>query len=313
MVIAVGIAALACAGCNGEPSTGDAGAPAGGTTTKATTSRPAPKPAPVALSVPMYQRALTNVEKVLKPYVARVMNARSLPAFDATRAQLAAAVVLERKELAKITPPRGLVVAHPAVLDAFDAYAGRVSTNLSEAGVTKTSCGLPKAPVVRLYQAKTGVRTAFAGLAQGVQKSIGKGVKFGALAVPAAPTAPAVLNGRGTNGKVIQRSGSRGPGTLKITNGSSNDVVIVVTNSSPTQPQASIYVRADKNATLGGIRGSYWVYFKSGSSWDAANRRFTEDCAYEKYDERFDGSFDWTISLARSPFGNASTSDTEAF
>jgi len=301
MVVVVGIAVLAGAGCSSGPEKGDAGSP------------PASTPTPVALSVPMYQRALTNVEKVLKPYVARVMSAPSLPAFDATRAQLAAAVVLERKELARITPPRGLVVAHPAVLDAFDSYSGSVSTNLSEAGVTKTSCGLPKAPVVRLYQAKTGVRTAFATLAQGVQKSIGKGVKFGALAVPAAPKAPSVINGRGTNGQVVQRSGSRGAGTLKITNNSSNDVVIVVTNNSPRSPQASIYVRANHDATLNGIRGSYWVYFKSGTSWDAANRRFTEGCAYEKYDDNFDGAFKWTISLAQTPLGNAPTSETEAF
>jgi hypothetical protein len=326
MVGAVGLAVLACTACSGEPEKGDAGSPATSTTTTTSapppsatatataTPPPPPKPAgPVALSVPMYQRALTNVEKVLKPYITRVMNAQTVAKFDASRAQLAAVVELERKELAKITPPRGLVVAHPQVLDAFDGYAGDVSTNLAEAGATKTGCGLPKAPVVRLYQAKAGVRTSFAELAQGVQKSIGKGVKFGALSVPPALKAPAVIGGRGTNGDVIQRSGSRGPGTLKITNGGDSDVVIVVTNSSPKSPQASIYVRANKNATLSGIRGSYWVYFKGGSSWDAANRRFTEGCSYQKYDDRFDGSFDWTISLAKTPFGNASTSDTDAF
>lgn len=84
----------------------------------------------------MYQRALTNVEKVLKPSVARVMNAGTVAAFDAGRQQLAAAVVIVRSELAKITPPSGLVTAHPAVLDAFDAYAGNVATELTKAGDT---------------------------------------------------------------------------------------------------------------------------------------------------------------------------------
>ncbi|MGW6283242.1 hypothetical protein [Kribbella sp. NPDC055071] len=322
MVIAVGIAVLACAGCSGDPESGDAKAPAttpaGGSTTSAPppSTKPSPKPTvkptPVALTVPLYQRAMTNVDKTLKPYVTRVMKAQTVAQFDYQRSQLAKAVVLEQGLLAKITPPRGLVGAHPAVLDAFDGYAGDVSANLSAVGSTKTSCNLPKPLDVRLYQAKAGVRTAYVALAQSVQKSVGKGVKFGALSVPPALAAPAVLNGRGTNGDVIQRSGARGPGTLKISN-AGGDVVIVVTNSSPRTPQASIYVRSNKSATLSGIRGDYWVYFKGGSSWDAANRRFTEDCSYQKYDDRFDGSYDWTISLTKTPFGNAPTSDTDAF
>ncbi|MFI6679988.1 hypothetical protein [Kribbella sp. NPDC050470] len=265
------------------------------------------------LSVPMYQRALTNVEKVLRPYVVRVMNARTLPAFDATRAQLAAAVVLERQALEKVNPPKALDAAHETVLASFDGYPDDVTDNLSAAGLTKTGCGLPKAPAVRLYEAKSGIRTSVAELTQGVSRAVGKGLRFGALVVPPAPKAPPSVNGRGTNGKVIQRSGSRGPGRLAIDNGSSSDVVIVVTNRNPRKPQVSIYVRANHKATLNGIRGSYYVYFKSGTGWDAANRRFTEDCQYEKYDDRFDGSFDWSISLARTPFGNASTSETDAF
>jgi hypothetical protein len=261
----------------------------------------------------MYQRALTNVEKVLRTYVVRVMNAQTLPAFDATRAQLAAAVVLERQALAKVNPPQALSAAHGSVLDAFDSYPESVTAGLETAGVTKTGCGLPKAPAVRLYQAKTGVRGAVAELSQGVSRSVGKGLRFGALVVPPVPKAPSVLNGRGTNGKIVQRSGSRGPGRLQIDNGSSSDVVIVVTNSSPRKPQVSIYVRASSKATLSGIRGSYYVFFKSGTNWDADNRRFTEDCAYERYDDRFDGSFDWSISLARTPLGNAPTSEVDAF
>jgi hypothetical protein len=261
----------------------------------------------------MYQRALTNVEKVLRTYVVRVMNAQTLPAFDATRAQLAAAVVLQRQALAKVNPPQALNAAHGSVLDAFDSYPESVTSGLETAGVTKTGCGLPKAPAVRLYEAKTGIRGAVAELTQDVSRSVGKGLKFGAIVVPPKPAAPPVVNGRGTNGKVIQRAGSRGPGRLEIDNGSSSDVVIVVTNSSPRKPQASIYVRASSKATLNGIRGSYYVFFKSGTSWDAANRRFTEDCAYERYDDRFDGSFDWSISLARTPLGNAPTSEVDAF
>ncbi|HZX09088.1 hypothetical protein [Kribbella sp.] len=319
LVVVLGIAVLASAGCSGKPDSGAASSPGSTTTSSSapppTSAAPSPKPAPtaVALSVPMYQRALTNVERVLKPSVARVMNAQSVAAFDASRKQLAAAVVIERNELAKITPPSGLVTAHPAVLDAFDAYAGDVATQLSKAGDTRTSCGLPKAADVRLYEAKTGIRTAFAGLAQSVQLSIGKGVKFGALSVPAKPAAPAVIGGRGENGDVFQRSGSRGPGRLTITN-SGSDVVVVVTTGSPRSPEASIYVRANKSATLNGLRKQdYWVYFKSGTNWDAKNHRFTESCVYQKFDDIFSGSFGWTVTLTKSPLGNAPSSETDAF
>ncbi|MFG1820410.1 hypothetical protein ACGFIF_42105 [Kribbella sp. NPDC049174] len=301
------------AGCSSEPEDGDAAAPSGSRSTTTTVSKPIPPPTPVRLSVPMYQRALTNVEKVLRTYVVRVMNARTLPAFDATRAQLAAAVVLERQALAKVSPPQALSAAHQTVLESFDGYPETVTDNLSDAGVTKTSCGLPKAPAVRLYEAKAGIRSSVLELPQDVSKSVGKGLRFGALVVPAAPKAPPTVNGRGSNGKVIQRSGAQGPGRLQIDNGSSSDVVIVVTNSNPRKPQVSIYVRASSKATLNGIRGSYYVFFKSGTNWDAVNRRFTEDCAYERYDDRFDGSFDWSISLARTPLGNAPTSEVDAF
>jgi hypothetical protein len=316
LAVVAGAAVLVCAGCSSEPERG--GAPSAGGTAKSSppaSTAPEPKPAPsaVALSVPMYQRALTNVEKTLKPSVARVMNAQTIAAFDASRAVLAKAVVIERAELAKITPPKGLVTAHPAVLDAFDAYAGDVSTELSRAGGTKTGCGFPKALDVRLYEAKSGLRFAYAELAQSVQKSIGKGVKFGALSVPPKLAQPAVIAGRGENGDVFQRSGPRGSGSLEIKN-AGDDVVIVIAGSNPRQPQASIYVRANKTATLNGIRSQdYWVYFNSGTSWDAKNHRFTEDCSYQKFDDVFDGSYNWTISLAKTPLGNASSSETESF
>jgi hypothetical protein len=58
------------------------------------------------LTVPQYQRTLTNVENVLRPYVVRLMNSKSLAEFDAKRAQLEGAVRLQRQVLAKLMPPR---------------------------------------------------------------------------------------------------------------------------------------------------------------------------------------------------------------
>lgn len=308
-------AMLVCAGCSAEPETAITPKPSSTTSVAGTTS-PTPTRTPTTaarFTVPQYQRAMTNVEKVLKPYVARVMNARTVPAVDATRAQLAAAVRLQRQVLAKVLPPRTFDSAHRRVLEELDEYPDRERTFLAQAGETKTSCGVTKPAAVRLYQARDGIRDAVESMADDIDKAVGKNVKFGALVVPPELTPPRTLNARGTNGQVLQRSGPRGPGRLVIVNNSSSDVVIVVTNSNPRKPQASIYVREDGNATLYGIRGSYYVYFKSGTGWDAANRRFTEDCSYERYDDRFDGRSDWRISLARTPLGNAPTSEVGAF
>ncbi|WP_132149714.1 hypothetical protein [Kribbella antiqua] len=309
------VALLLCAGCSSEPEQGAlTPRPSTSTATSAPSATPTAKPTTVPrLTVPQYQAALTNSERALRPYVVRLMNSKSLAEFAVRRAQLEGAVRLQRQALAKVVPPRTLDSAHQRVLAAFDSYPSRLDSQLEKAGETKTSCGLTRPETIRLYWARSGVWGAASAVARDVGAATGKSIKFGTQLVPPSPKPPALLNARGGNGKVIQRSGARGPGRLQITNNSSADVVIVVTNSNPRKPQASIYVRANNSATLRGIRGNYYVYFKSGSAWDAANRRFLENCSYERYEQIFSKAFDWQISLARTPLGNAPTSEVDAF
>jgi hypothetical protein len=266
-----------------------------------------------SLSAVGYKKALANSETSLVRGVQRVMNAPTLAAFDQARAQLAAAIAGQRHALGQLNPPTSARTGHSQALVAFDQYAQTVTKNLAASGETKTGCGLPKAGAVRLYQAKTGIRTSIVQLSQEVNRSLGKGINYGLRMTPPALKAPPQMTGRGRNGQIIQRSGSRGAGTLQITNNGSVDVVVVVANSVPRQPQVSIYVRHDSKANLHGIRGSYWVFFKSGSAWDGVSRQFTEGCSFSKYDDRFDGKFDWTITLSPVIGGNASTSDVDPF
>ncbi|MFK4083671.1 hypothetical protein ACI2LF_06160 [Kribbella sp. NPDC020789] len=319
MAVAVGTA-LAVAGCSGgEP---EGGKPQPSATISTSASQPTTPAAPpssstsptvTSLSPVGYKKAIANAETNLVRGVQRVMSAPTLAAFDQARAQLADAIARQRRELGQLEPPQSSRGAHSDALRAFDGYPQSVTTNLAKSGETKTGCGLPKAAAVRLYEAKTGIRTSIVELAQEVNRSLGKGTNFGTRMTPPALKPPAQLTGRAANGQIIQRSGSRGAGTLQITNNGSADVVVVVANSVPRQPQVSIYVRHDSKATLHGIRGSYWVFFKSGSAWDGVSRQFTEGCSFAKYDDRFDGKFDWTITLSPVIGGNASTSDVDPF
>ncbi|MFD3508832.1 hypothetical protein [Nocardia sp. NPDC058666] len=127
------------------------------------------------------------------------------------------------------------------------------------------------------------------------------------------PEVPSLLDRRGENGEVVQQNGLNGAGTLKIENGNSSDVAVVVTNGDPKNPQATIYVQGNSNATLSGIDGTYYVYMKSGKDWDQATLGFTRNRDFSKFDDSFDGDSDWTITLQPSVGGNASTSDVPSF
>ncbi|MFI5732704.1 hypothetical protein ACIA49_21475 [Kribbella sp. NPDC051587] len=319
MAVAVGTA-LVVAGCSSEPEGSKPSTTLSAPAEQPTTPTPTPTPEPpsatpttTSLSPVGYKKAIANSETNLVRGVQRVMNAPTLAAFDEARAQLEDAVRNQRQALGDLEPPAAARTGHSQALVAFDRYAASVTANLATSGETKTGCGLPKAPAVRLYQAKTGIRTSIVELSKEVNRSLGKGINYGLRMTPPALAPPPQMTGRGANGQIIQRSGARGAGTLQITNNGSVDVVVVVATSVPRQPQASIYVRHGSKTNLRGIRGSYNVFFKSGSAWDGVSRQFTEGCSFSKYDDRFDGKYDWTITLSPVIGGNASTSKVDPF
>jgi hypothetical protein len=262
-----------------------------------------------------YQNLLTGMERTLKPLVAKAMAATTLAGVDTARVQLA--VVLEKywKELELVTPPPGLESQHSDVTSVMISYHSLRDT-FSTAMLEKTnSCGLPKPTNELLYEAKRDIYYTVEGYAlEPATKGLAQlKLNFGKQLMPPSPERPVGLDRRGVNGKVVQRSGPRGPGRLQIVNDDIWDVAVSVVTGDPKKPQATIYVRANSKATLRGIRGSYSVYFKSGMDWDAARRGFTDRCSFEQFLQFFDDRSNWKISLAKTSSGNALTNSVPAF
>ncbi|GAB4586328.1 hypothetical protein [Nocardia sp. IFM 10818] len=126
-------------------------------------------------------------------------------------------------------------------------------------------------------------------------------------------TPPPLLNRRGENGQIFVQSGLVGSGTLRVINDDAKDVAVVVTNDDPKNPQATMYVQANSEATINGISGTYSVYLKTGTDWDEATLSFTRNRGFEKFDDPFDEWTIWSLGLKPTPDGNATTSDVPAF
>jgi hypothetical protein len=61
------------------------------------------------------------------------------------------------------------------------------------------------------------------------------------------------------------------------------------------------------------IGGAYHLYFKSGTDWDADNRKFRADCAFKKFDQTFGRNQGWQVNLQPMRGGNADTTEVEAY
>ncbi|SBW20571.1 hypothetical protein FDG2_1736 [Candidatus Protofrankia californiensis] len=267
------------------------------------------------LTLAEYQAVLTSVEQAIRPAMDRVVAATTLAEIDSARIDLAAILQKQWDYLQTITPPYQAREQHRGLETTVFVW-DRLQKNVSSADVTKSnSCGIEAAQQAQVYEAKQDVyramksssyKTAVEGLAE-------LNLKFGELMLPAEPVAPPVTDRRAANGEIIQRTGRRGSGRLRINNGDISDVAVSVTNGNPSNPQVTIYVRGSSSATITGITGTYWVYFKSGGDWDAARHGFTRDCSFEKFDLPFDQASDWEISLEETPAGNATTTTVSPF
>ncbi len=262
-----------------------------------------------------YQTVLTRVEQTVRPAMDRVVAATTLAEVDSTRVDLAEILHGQWDYLHTVTPPYQAREQHGELETSLLVW-DRLQKNISSADVTKpNSCGVQDAPQTQLYEAKQDVyravksgayKTAMAGFAE-------INLKFGELMLPLEPAAPQTSDRRAANGEIVQRAGRRGSGRLRINNSDVADVAVLMTSGNPSSPQVTVYVRSSSSATVTGIAGTYWVYFKSGSNWDAAHRGFTRDCSFEKFDLPFDQASDWEISLEKASAGNATTSTVPPF
>jgi hypothetical protein len=91
-----------------------------------------------------------------------------------------------------------------------------------------------------------------------------------------APTQGA--NRRLGNGQQLKKA-SGGSGQLTAENKGDKDAVLTLATAGATSATAVFYVQAGQKATIRGIRdGSYLVYIRSGTDWDATLGEFTVDC-----------------------------------
>lgn len=90
------------------------------------------------------------------------------------------------------------------------------------------------------------------------------------------------------NGTVIDQVSSymQGPGKLQIENGTNYDAIakLVINNKSIY----TVYIKANSTYTIEGISdGIYKLYFNSGESWFALDKKFLKNFGYSTFDDTF--------------------------
>ncbi|MCK2241600.1 MULTISPECIES: hypothetical protein [unclassified Crossiella] len=268
--------------------------------------------APVELSREQYQAALTELEDVVRPLGERVVAANTLAELNIARAALGNALMKQNMKFRDLTPPADLRGQHRR----FDSYFLGLSAMTQPLTISDrlTECGtrVDEGVFVRNSKVSTIVelrRDNMRGFPAELTKA---GLKFAGLPLP--PEPPDLPNRRAANGEVVHRAGAKGGGTLAVTNNGKQDVAVSAVVGEPTDPRATIYVRAGASATLTGLpSGTYGVYYKTGVDWDAGRRGFTRDCGFAKFLQGFQGNRGWQITLTPAGDGNSPITKIPAF
>ncbi|WP_258906798.1 hypothetical protein [Actinokineospora sp. UTMC 2448] len=285
MLSTVGISVLS-AGDRVDP----AARPGPSSATRTTDRTPAP-----TLTLAEFRAKEKAAHRAVRTAVERVLKASSLAEVDTATANLSKVLDEQWNEIASFHPSDEVWEPTRHLLAALHEPLAELRGTKPSSNVASTDeCG-PTTLQERLYDAKANVY-------QILRSSEPR------LPLPASPEPPPAGQNRLPNGHVIERTGPRGPGRLDIDNGTADDVAVSVVTGDPSKPQVMVYVRAHSQATVTGISGTYQVYFKSGSDWDADRRGFTQGCAFHRFDQPFDQRSHWQIDLRRSVLGNAKTS-----
>lgn len=85
--------------------------------------------------------------------------------------------------------------------------------------------------------------------------------------------------------KVIDSPATTGPGSLKVSNGTSHDAYIKLVEPVSQTLLASLYVKSHSPFTLGHISdGTYQVLFASGEDWDWRAKSFSRSKRFARFD-----------------------------
>ncbi|GAA2786453.1 hypothetical protein [Crossiella cryophila] len=283
----------------------------GGQSTPAPTSTTT-SAAPVALTMEQYQAALNELVDVVRPLAERVVAVNTLAELNIARAALGDTLMKQNIKFRDLTPPPGIRNLHKR----FDMYflglsALTVPLQISD---RPTECGTLVAEdlFVRNSKVSTIIELRRDNQREFPADLTKAGLKFSGLPLPPEPAA--APNRRAGNGEVVHRTGAKGGGTLAVTNNGKQDVAVSAVVGEPTDPRATIYVRAGASATLNGLpSGTYGVYYKTGVDWDAGRRGFTRDCGFAKFLQGFQGNRSWQITLTPAGDGNSPITKIPAF
>ena len=128
---------------------------------------------------------------------------------------------------------------------------------------------------------------------------------------------PAVPVSRPATGTFITPPSRRGSGELKIRNGGGDTTVSLVPVGGGTTPLFTVYVRGKTNYTVQGVAaGTYRIYYATGANFDPHRKGFLNDCAFNRFDDKFPfraapAISTWEITMTPVAGGNASTSEVD--
>ncbi|MBV1856412.1 hypothetical protein [Catellatospora tritici] len=294
-LVSVACALIACSGTGSDPDL-----PTIPIAVAASTS-PAPP-----LTAQEYQQLLASADAELRTAVAGFAPARTSAAVRAAGDALSkTATAIHTRLMAAVVPPSA-TSGHASLLRALDSLAFQAKGGGALCAGSAALATLSQSPAV------ADLRAAADTLAKADPT-----FQFG----KSLPGKTQLANRRLSNGTMVKKLSSRGPGELKVTNASS-DAVISLVKSGSKSPSVSVYVRGSGSYTVKGVpNGTYSVFYTSGKDWDTKAKTFTQQCSFAKFDDPLKYSTSggqytiWTISLQKVVGGNASSSavDPDAF
>ncbi|MFE0461891.1 hypothetical protein ACFW1A_21855 [Kitasatospora sp. NPDC058965] len=257
---------------------------------------PSPTPTP-------YRESLTSYVGPVNDALAKLPQAGSLADLKTALGDVQQAASAGSTGLQGLTPPSGAGDGNRQLYVALDTLAGNFSTVATDIDSEKMCA--------------TSSALAEAGQAQGlkdVQQALTALSTAGFSTTFSVPQTGQLQHRALDNGAKVREGQSDGNGELTVDNGGGS-VDAVLTLSQNGQAAYSFYVVKGQTAKISGIRdGKYDVFFAGGFDWDGGTKKFTQSCAFTKFDDGLDFTTTsttystWTLTLKPTIGGNASTS-----
>ncbi|MBL7496603.1 hypothetical protein I6A84_26870 [Frankia sp. CNm7] len=300
------VAVAACGGGSGEPTPPP---PTSAVPTSITPKTPPPQP---PISRADYQKALSEVEAALAPGFAAIGGAQTPTDLEGALSAVALNLDIQADNLEKLKAPQAVATPNLDLVAGMRALSNDLSTVAGDAGkqiLCTGGSGLPRAVSgngAHLFRlAVLGVATA----------EPDHPYAFGGFLPPGSPD----QNRRPANGNL---GGGRhgGYGQLTVEAGSGADAVVKLMQGG--ELVRAIFVAEGGTATVTGIpNGTYEAFYTTGHDWDDANRRFTRDCEFDRFDDPLEFTTrslpdsieytTWTLTLYTTAGGNAATSPVD--